>query len=131
LATPTTLISLLRVIYYGWRQETIAQDAKLIGDLGRELYKRLADLGDHFAKLGASLRTSVDSYNRAMGTLESRVLVSARRFRDLNAVATDSDIPQLPQVERTPRSLQAPEIVGDRLFPDDQPAIEDADEAQP
>jgi DNA recombination protein RmuC len=126
LATPTTLIGLLRAIYYGWRQETIAQDAKKIGELGRELYKRLADLGDHFAKLGASLRTSVESYNKAMGTLESRVLVSARRFRDLHAVGTDADLPELRQVERAPRSLQAPEIVGDRLFPpDEQPAGEE------
>jgi DNA recombination protein RmuC len=127
LAGPTTLIGLLRAIYYGWRQEAIAQEAKAIGDLGRELYKRLADLSEHFTKLGSSLRVSVDSYNRAMGTLESRVLVSARKFRDLEAVSADPDFAQLPQIERTPRSLQSPELVGDRLFPPDtQVADEDA-----
>ena len=128
LATPTTLIGLLRAIYYGWRQESIAQEAKEIGNLGRDLYKRLSDLSDHFTKLGSSLRASVDFYNKAVGTLESRVLVSARKFRDLKAVGSDAELRALPQIERVPRSLQAPEIVGDRLFPpEDQSTDDDVD----
>jgi DNA recombination protein RmuC len=116
LATPTTLIGLLRAVYYGWRQEAIAAQAKAIGDLGRELYKRLTDLTDHFTKLGSSLRGSVDAYNRAVGTLETRVLVSARRFRDLEAAGADGEIAQLSQIEQTPRALQSPELIGDSLF---------------
>jgi DNA recombination protein RmuC len=126
LATPTSLIGLLRAIYYGWRHEKIAQEAQAIGDLGRELYKRLGDLSERFMQLGTSLRSSVDSYNKAIGTLETRVLVSARRFRDLHAVGADAELASLPHLERTPRALQAPEIVGDRLFPPEDQTEEDA-----
>jgi DNA recombination protein RmuC len=125
LATPTTLIGLLRAVYYGWRQEAIAVQAKAIGNLGRELYKRLADLAEHFTKLGGSLRASVDSYNRAVGTLENRVLVSARKFRDLEAVSADGELEELPQIERAPRSLQSPELIGDRLFPPEVSIVEE------
>jgi len=116
IATPTTLISLLRAVAYGWRQEQIAENAKEISNLGQELYKRLADMGKHMAKLGKSLGNANDAYNRAVGTLESRVLVSARRFKELGSTSIGSDIDDLTPVEMTPRQLQAPEVV--------QPGIE-------
>lgn len=119
-ASPTTLIALLRAVSYSWRQESIAKDARAISALGGEIYKRLSDLGDHFVKLGSSLRGSVDAYNRAVGTLENRVLVSARKLKESNAITTNAEMPELSPVDSSPRALQAPEIVGDRLFPPEE-----------
>ena len=109
LATPTTLIALLRAVAYGWRQETIAESAKTISDLGRELYGRLATLTDHFAKVGRGLETAVRSYNETVGSLETRVLPSARKFRD-HGVSPASELAELPAVERTVRPVTAPEL---------------------
>ncbi|AWK86358.1 DNA recombination protein RmuC [Azospirillum thermophilum] len=110
LATPTTLIALLRAVAYGWRQERMADNARAISALGAELYKRLCDLGGHMEKLGGQLDKAVGCYNAAVGTLESRVLVSARRFRDLEAAPPGSDIPLLDPLDHAPRRLQAPEL---------------------
>lgn len=109
LATPTTLIALLRAVAYGWRQETIAESAKTISDLGRELYGRLATLTEHFAKVGRGLETAVRSYNETVGSLETRVLPSARKFRD-HGVSPASELAELPAVERTVRPVTAPEL---------------------
>ena len=109
LATPTTLIALLRAVAYGWRQETIAESAKAISDLGRELYTRLGTLTDHFAKVGRSLETAVRSYNEAVGSLETRVLPSARRFKE-HGVSPTAELAELPVVERAVRPLAAPEL---------------------
>jgi DNA recombination protein RmuC len=109
LATPTTLIALLRAVHYGWRQEKLAENAQRISDLGRELYDRLATLGDHMAKLGKHLDNAVDSYNKAAGSLESRVLVTARRFKELHATS-DRDITPLEPLDHTTRPLQSPEL---------------------
>lgn len=111
MATPTTLIALLRAVAYGWRQELLAQNAKEISNLGRDLYKRLADMGGHMAKVGKSLHLATEAYNKAVASLESRVLVSARRFRDLGITAGETDIQELAQVETAPRALQAPEAL--------------------
>jgi len=111
LATPTTLIALLRAVAYGWRQESLAENAREISELGRELHKRISDVAEHILKLGRHLGRSVESYNSVVGSLESRVLVSARRFQSLGAASSDHDIESLAPVESAPRPLSAPELV--------------------
>jgi len=113
LATPTTLIALLKAAAYGWNQERIAANAQQISRLGRELYDRLAVLTRHFDSLGRGLGAAVEFYNKAVGSLESRVLASARRFTELG-VGSDKDLDQARLVDQTTRSLQSPELVGPR-----------------
>ncbi|WIM06037.1 MAG: DNA recombination protein RmuC [Candidatus Nitricoxidivorans perseverans] len=110
LATPTTLIALLRAVAYGWKQEALAENAQKISELGRELYERLATLGDHWGKVGKNLSEAVGAYNSSVASLESRVLVSARKFRDLQAAPEGKDIRELAQVDKAARQLQAPEM---------------------
>lgn len=105
-ATPTTLISLLRAVAYGWRHETIAENAREISELGRELHARVGSLAKHFERLGHSLDASVTAYNAAIGTLESRVLVSARRLRELGAATGGEEIADLGPVEKVTRDLK-------------------------
>jgi len=111
IATPVNLIGLLRAVAYGWRQEAIATNAKEISDLGAELYKRLADLGGHWIDMRTSLSRTVDAFNSAVGSLESRVLVSARRFKELGAAPSAVEIDAVDAVERAPRALKAIERV--------------------
>jgi DNA recombination protein RmuC len=110
-ATPTTLIALLRAVAYGWRQEALAQNAKEIAQLGKDLYDRVAKLGEHWTKLGQRLGRTVDAYNSATATLESRVLVSARGFDQLQVSGQDKPIAEQKQIEKVPRLLQAEEFV--------------------
>ncbi len=106
LATPTTLIALLRAVSYGWRQEGLAKNAKKIAELGQELYKRISDMSGHLTKVGKSLGQAVDSYNKAIGTFETRVMVSARKFESLESAPAHTSIEELQQVEKQPRKLQ-------------------------
>jgi DNA recombination protein RmuC len=108
-ATPTTLIALLRTVAYTWRQEALAANAAQVHTLGRELHSRLATMGTHVAKLGRTLDTAVESYNKTVSSLESRVLVTARKLTELKV--SDSELPAPGQVERSTRQLQAPELV--------------------
>jgi DNA recombination protein RmuC len=107
IATPVNLIGLLRAVAYGWRQEAIALNAREISDLGAELYKRISDLGGHWIDLGKNLARTVEAFNSAVGSLESRVLVSARRFKELGATPSTLEIEVLERVEKSPRSIQA------------------------
>lgn len=109
-ATPTTLIALLRAVAYGWRQEVLAKNAQEVADLGKQLYERIATLAGHWADVGSRLDRAVEAYNKSVATLESRVLVSARRLRDLKAVPEGADIEAIEPVERAPRALQAQEL---------------------
>jgi DNA recombination protein RmuC len=111
LATPATLVALLRTVAYSWRQEALARNAVAVHELARELYGRLSTLGDHVGKLGSSLGSAVTAYNKAVGSLEARVLVSARKLAELGVSGDDIETP--PQVETTPRQMQAPELLAD------------------
>jgi len=113
LATPTTLIALLRTVAYGWQQEALAENAREVQDMGRELYKRLATFGEHMARTGRSLGGAVESYNKAVGSLERNVFPQARRFHELGVVGgADKEMPELEHIDATARGLEAPEFVG-------------------
>jgi DNA recombination protein RmuC len=104
LATPTTLIALLRAVAYGWRQEQLAENAQRISELGKDLYERLASTVISISSLGAALRNCVEKYNRAAASLESRVLPAARRFKELG-VSAKEEIVALEPLETIPREL--------------------------
>lgn len=104
LATPTTLISLLRAVHYGWRQEQIAENAQLISELGQELHERIATLVEHLAKLGVSLGRAVEAFNAAVASFEGRVLPSARKFKALGA-GSKKEIEELSPLDKNTRIL--------------------------
>jgi DNA recombination protein RmuC len=108
-ASPTNLIGLLRAVHYGWQQETIAESAREVSELGRELYKRLATMGAHVTRLGKSLDGAVKAYNETVGSLERQVLVQARRFEQRGI--TGIEPPELQPIERQTRALTAAELV--------------------
>ena len=107
-ASPTTLIALLRAAAYGWRQESLAENAQKISELGRVLYERVQTMSEHFGRVGSSLKGAVENYNKAVGSLESRVLVSARELRKLKVSDSVGEIETPNQVEVAPRALAEP-----------------------
>jgi len=113
IATPTTLIALLRAVAYGWKQEKIAESAEEISELGRELYNSLRIMTEHFANVGTNLNRAVGSYNEMVGSLETRVLTKARRFSE-HGVKASQQIPDTTPVEKSARTLQSPDL---SLFP--------------
>jgi DNA recombination protein RmuC len=109
-ASPTTLIALLQAVSYGWRQEKIAESAQEISERGKELYERLCKFAGYVRDLGTNLGRSVEQYNKAIASLEGRVLVTARKFPELG-VSAKEELPELAPIEKSIRELQAPEMV--------------------
>jgi DNA recombination protein RmuC len=122
-ATPSTLVALLRTIAYTWRQEALAANAAEVHRLGRELYQRLSTMGGHIDKLGRSLNTAVGDYNKTVASLESRVLVTARKMVDLDVVTAADAMPPPNQITETARSAQAPELAEQRLVALPKPRV--------
>jgi len=117
-ASPTTLIALLRAVAYGWQQEAMEENARKISDLGKNLYEAVRTLGSRFDTLGSRLKSSLEAYNDAVGSLEGNVLVKARKFKDLQAANGGEEIKALEPIDRVPRMLQAPELVDGLPFHD-------------
>lgn len=109
IATPTTLIALLKAVAHGWRQEEVAENARAISELGRDLYERVRILARHFGGMAAGLSRAVESYNRAVGSLERRVLPAARKFKELGAAAGD-DLPEARSLDRRIKTIGLPEL---------------------
>lgn len=107
-ASPATLIGLLRTVAHGWQQERVAEDARQVAALGRELYERISVFAQHFAKVGRSLDAAVGAYNQSVSSFESRLLVTARKFPEHGV--TNDDLPDLVQIDRKPTSTSAPEL---------------------
>jgi len=110
IATPTTLLALLRAVAYGWQQERVAESAQAVSELGRELHTRLVKLSSLFATLGTRLNSTVRAYNEAVGSYEARVLPAARRFADHGAVASGRELPELEQVTVSARAVDVQEV---------------------
>jgi DNA recombination protein RmuC len=109
-ASPTTLIALLRAVAYGWQQQAMEENARHISELGRNLYESLRALAGHFDDLGTRLKSSLEAYNKAVGSLEGNVLVKARKFKELQAAANGDEIAPLEVIDRVPRMLQSREL---------------------
>ncbi|MGH3002228.1 MAG: DNA recombination protein RmuC [Gaiellaceae bacterium] len=122
-ASPATLIGLLRTVAYGWQQETVAESARAISALGRELYERLGTFGGHFVKVGRGLDSAVAAFNAAVGSFETRLLVTARKFPEHGV--TNDRLPEPKQIERKPVLLTAAEVT--HSLPDDPVALPRAD----
>ncbi|MHB1843610.1 MAG: DNA recombination protein RmuC [Deltaproteobacteria bacterium] len=110
IASPTTLLTLLKAVAQGWREEAVARDARAIRDLGAELYNRLCSMGGHLARVGQRLKGSVEAYNDAMGSMEGRVLVTARKLEELHAAPAGETLPELATVDALPRELTSDEL---------------------
>lgn len=112
ISTPTTLIALVKAVAYGWQQEKLTENARDIAAAGRELYDRVKTFGSHMERVGRSLRQTVEHFNRSVGSLEGRVLPSARRLEALGAAPDGAELETMEPVESEPRVLQAPELTG-------------------
>jgi DNA recombination protein RmuC len=119
-ASPTTLIALLRAVAYGWQQEAMEENARKISDLGKTLYEAVRTLGDRFQTLGTRLKSTLESYNDAVGSLEGNVLVKARKFKELQAGNGGEEIKPLEPIDRVPRMLQAAELTDGLPFHDEE-----------
>jgi DNA recombination protein RmuC len=109
IASPATLIGLLRTVAHGWQQETVAESARQISELGRELYERLGTFASHFAKVGRNLDSAVGAFNHAVSSFQSRLLVTARKFPEHGV--TGGDLPEVKQIEKRASALDAPDLI--------------------
>ena len=107
IATPTTLIALLRAVAYGWKQENLSRQVEKLNELGQDLYKRIADMNSHFSKMGRALSSAVEAYNKGVGSLESRVLVTARKFKELGIAPSQVEIEEVESVDKIARELES------------------------
>jgi len=117
-ASPTTLIALLRAVAYGWQQEAMEENARRISELGKGLYEAVRTLGERFDRLGVRLKSTLEAYNEAVGSLEGNVLIKARKLKELHAANGGEDIKALEPIDRVPRMLQAPELSDGLPFAD-------------
>jgi len=109
LATPTSFVALLRAVGYGWRQEALAENAEKIRQVGEEMYARLTTFAEHLTRLGRSLDNSIQSYNKAVGSFDSRILPGARKFAEMG-IAAKKEVPEPDQIERSPRDIESPAL---------------------
>ena len=122
LTTPMTLMALLKTVAFSWTQETLAENVREISHWGQDLYERISTMGSHMLDLRNSLRGSVEAYDKFVGSLEHRVLVSARKFKELGAANSGDEIAQLSPLDQFPRELQATEF---KALPDKEKSSED------
>ena len=111
ISTPTTFIALVKAIAYGWQQEKLAENAQIVANIARDLFDRIKTFGGHVSDLGRSLRQTVDRYNKSVGSLEGRVLPSARKFEALGVIPAGSSIPEIEPIELEAREIQAAELI--------------------
>jgi len=122
-ASPTTLIALLRAVAYGWQQEAMEENARKISELGKNLYEAVRTLGNHFDTLGSKLKSTLESYNQAVGSLEGNVLIKARKFKELQAANGGDEIKAIEPIDRVPRMLQAPELIDGLPFHEEEEEV--------
>jgi DNA recombination protein RmuC len=115
-ASPTTLIALLRAVAYGWQQEAMEENARKICDLGRHLYESICTMAEKVDQLGTRMKSTLEAYNQAVGSLEGNVLIKARKFKDLQVGDGAREVTRLDVIDRVPRMLQAPELTGGLPF---------------
>ena len=126
-ASPTTLIALLRAVAYGWQQQAMEENARHISELGRNLYESIRTMAAHFEDLGTRLKSSLDAYNKAVGSLEGNVLVKARKFRELQAASGAEEIPAPEMIDRVPRMLQSRELTDGLPFAEPEAEAEEVE----
>ncbi len=114
IATPTTLFALCKAVAYGWRAEEQSRNADEVAKLGKELYKRLSVMGGHVFGVGRALEQAVGKYNQFVGSLETQVMVAARRFEDLHVDHEGKALPELTAIDQAPRAVSRPELVHDK-----------------
>lgn len=124
LASPTTLMGLLRIVRHGWQQQQMAEEAKTISALAIELYNRIGKFGDHMRKVGSGLGTALNAYNQAIGSLERSVLPGARKFKELHVQTGGKDIEELTEIDNIPRALSAPELLSGNAISDAENDVE-------
>ncbi|MBS0625201.1 MAG: DNA recombination protein RmuC [Verrucomicrobia bacterium] len=112
-ATPTTLIAILRAVAHGWKQESLSKSAKEIAKLGQELYERVGTVCEYWNKVGRSLNSAVETYNQSLASFESRVLVSARKLKESGAAAFNKELPEVMEIDKLARSFRVPELANE------------------